>query len=172
MILSPQELKEVYQGLVLQMGHPDPIGYMTRAFLSSGGDTEYFGTDGKMGFMPVEPERVVNMVGNVDISSLQGNVVATLTMDMMYFEAYQTITDMIVAFHYGEQAISDDGNYTGEIKKFLDEVDGARSAMRDIVAPPRATVRDVMNMMKAQLTGMNKADKLTMDVMNLILEER
>lgn len=172
MILSPQELKEVYQGLVLQMGHPDPIGYMTRAFLSGGGDTEYFGTDGKMGFMPVEPERVVNMVGNVDISSLQGNVVATLTMDMMYFEAYQTITDMIVAFHYGEQAISDDGNYTGEIKKFLDEVDEGRGTMRDIVSPPRATVRDVMLMIRDQVFGTNKPDKLTMDVVNLILEER
>lgn len=172
MILSPQELKEVYQGLVLQMGHPDPIGYMTRAFLSSGGDTEYFGTDGKMGFMPVEPDRVANMVGNVDISSLQGNVVATLTMDMMYFEVYQTITDMIVAFHYGEQAISDDGNYTGEIKRFLDEVDEGRGTMRDIVSPPRATVRDVMLMIRDQVSGTNKPDKLTMDVVNLILEER
>ena len=172
MILSPQELKQVYEGLVLQMGHPDPIGYMTRAFLSSGGDTEYFGTDGKMGFMPVEPERVANMVGNVDISSLQGNVVATLTMDMMYFEAYQTITDMIVAFHYGEQAISDDGNYTGEIKRFLDEIDEGRGTMRDIVSPPRATVRDVMLMIRDQVSGTNKPDKLTMDVVNLILEER
>lgn len=172
MILSPQELKEVYQGLVLQMGHPDPIGYMTRAFLSSGGDTEYFGTDGKMGFMPVEPERVANMVGNVDITSIQGNVAATVTMDMMYFDVYQTIEDMIVAFHYGEEAISIDGEYTGEIKKFLDEVDENRSVMRDVVSPPRATVKDVMRMIQGQFDGVNKPDKLTIDVVNLILEER
>lgn len=172
MILSSQELKEVYQALVLPMGHPDPIGYMTRAFLVSGGDTDYFGTDGKMGFMPVEPERVTTMVGNVDVASLQGNVVATITMDMMYFEMYQTIEDMIVAFHFGEDSVSVDGNYTGEIKQFLDQVDAGRSNMRDIVSPPKATVKDVMKMIQDQFSGVNKPDKLTMDVVNLILEER
>lgn len=172
MILSPREFKEVYQALVLPMGHPDPIGYMTRAYISSGGDTEYFGIDGKIGFMPVEPQRVATMVGNVDVASLQGNVVATITMDMMYYEMYGTIEDMIVAFHFGENAISMDGNYRGEPRTFLDQVDEGRGSMRDIVSPPRATVRDVMKMIQQQFSGVNKPDKLTMDVVNLILEER
>lgn len=173
MILTAQELREVYEGLVLPFGHPDPIGYMTRAYLLSGGDTDYFGGDGKVGFMPVEPERAAVMIGVQDVASLQNNVAATVTMDMMYFQMYQDIDNMIVAFHFGEQAVDEvTGTYTGDIKSFLEEIDDARGIMREIVSPRRATVNDVLVMLRDYMTKKEKPSKLLLEVVEGILEER
>lgn len=173
MILGPQELREVYEGLVLPFGHPDPIGYMTRAYLLSGGDSDYFGGDGKVGFMPVEPERAMTMIGVQDVASLQNNVATTVTMDMMYFDTYRDIDSMIVAFHFGEQAVDEaTGAYTGNIKTFLEEIDNARGMMRDIVSPPRATLNDVLKMLKDYISRTDKPSKLLLEVVEGILEER
>lgn len=173
MILGPQELREVYEGLVLPFGHPDPIGYMTRAYLLSGGDSDYFGGDGKVGFMPVEPERAMTMIGVQDVASLQNNVATTVTMDMMYFDTYRDIDSMIVAFHFGEQAVDEaTGTYSGNIKAFLEEIDNARGMMRDIVSPPRATLNDVLKMLKDYISRTDKPSKLLLEVVEGILEER
>lgn len=173
MILTAQELREVYEGLVLPFGHPDPIGYMTRAYLLSGGDSDYFGGDGKIGFMPVEPERAATMIGVQDVASLQNNVAATVMMDMMYFNMYRDIDNMIVAFHFGEEAVDEvTGTYTGNIRAFLDEVDNGRGVMREIVSPPRATLNDVLRMLKDYVSKTDKPSKLLLDVVEGILEER
>lgn len=172
MILSGQQLKDVYQALVLPMGHPDPIGYMTRAFLFSGGDPDYYGGDGKVGFMPVEPERAAEMTGNGEVATLQNNVSTTVVMDLMYFQQYGTVNDMMVAFHFGEDAISPEGNYTGELAEFIDSVAELRPSMRDIVSPRRATLKDVIKMLKNQLDRKNVPTKGMMEVVERILEEK
>lgn len=172
MILSGQQLRDVYEALVLPMGHPDPIGYMTRAFFFSGGDPDYYGGDGKVGFMPIEPERATELTGNGEVATLQNNVSTTVVIDLMYFQQYGTVNDMMVAFHFGEDMISPDGNYTGELGEFIETVNELRLSMKDIVSPRRATLKDVIKMLKDQLERKNKPSKGMMEVVERILEEK
>lgn len=173
MKLAPRQFREIYEGLVLALGHPDPIGYVTRAFIMSGGDDAYYDAEGRVGFMPVDPARVQTMVGTQNVASLRDNVAATVTMDLMFFQQFGTIEDMIVAFHFGEDRVNEVGDgYKGDIKAFLDEVDNGRGAMREIVSPRRATVEDVLKMAKASMEGSNKPNKLVLDVVNRILEDK
>lgn len=172
MTLTGQQLKGLYQALVLPMGHPDPIGYMTRAFLLTGGDPDYVGGDGKIGFMPVEPQRAIEMTGNSDVTTLENNIATTIIMDLMYYQQYRTVDDMVIAFHFGEEAISVDGSYTGAFREFLDSVEELRPVVKDIIDPPRATLKDVIKMLKDQLSGSNKPSKAMMELVERILEER
>lgn len=172
MILSGQQLKGLYQALVLPMGHPDPIGYMTRAFFLTGGDPDYVGGDGKIGFMPVEPQRAIEMTGNSDVTTLENNIATTIIMDLMYYQKYQTIDDMVIAFHFGEESISPEGGYTGSLRGFLDSIEELRPSVKYIVDPPRATLKDVIKMLKDQLSGNNKPSKAMMEVVERILEEK
>ena len=173
MILSSQELKQLYRGFLSQFGHPDPLGYIARALLESEGNPAYYGVDGKAGFLPVLPQRAAEMTGSSDVSTLQGNVTATITMDLMFMEQYRNVEDMIVAFHFGEEAVSPgEEDYTGRAKSFLASVALLRPEVASIVDPPRATVNDVMKAIRDSLDGSVKTSKITKDVVNKILEER
>jgi len=172
MELSAAQLKEVYNGILLPLGHPDPFGYIARALYVSGGDDEYYDIDGKQGFMPVLPERAAQMTGNVNVYALADNVSTTAIMDRMFFEQYGSIDDMIVAFHFGEDAvIVGDDIYSGTIKRFLDVINESRPEVRSIVIPPRATLADVIGMLSKQLAGRNKAGRNVVNVIKGILEQ-
>ena len=85
---------------------------------------------------------------------------------------YRDIDNMIVAFHFGEQAVDEvTGTYTGDIKSFLEEIDEARGMMREIVSPRRATVNDVLVMLRDYMTKKEKPSKLLLEVVEGILEE-
>lgn len=171
MELSNRELRQVYEVLVLPMGHPDPIGYMTRALLLSGGDPEYWGAENKVGFMPVDPALALEMVGIQDVVSLQNNVTTTIIMDQMYYQALGNVTDMIVAFTYGSDYVTVDGTYSGGIAKFLNDIDDLRPEVQAIISPRRATVEDVMRMIELELKGSNKPSKRMLNVVEKILED-
>lgn len=169
--LSGTELRQVYEMLVKPMNHPDSIGYMTRALLLSGGDPDYWGSEEKVGFMPVNPSLAFELTGVQDVTTLANNISATIIMDLMYYEAFGNVTDMVVAFTYGSDAVTIDGSYTGGIAAFLNDIEEMRPNVLRIVSPPRATVRDVLEMVKEQIQG-RKPDKGALKVVNMILEKR
>lgn len=169
--LSATELRQVYEVLVKPMNHPDPVGYMTRALLLSGGDPDYWGSEEKVGFMPVNPSLAFELTGVQDVATLANNVSTTIIMDLMYYQAFGNVTDMVVAFTYGSDAVNIDGSYTGGIAAFLNDIEEMRPNVLTIVSPPRATVKDVLNVVKEQLQG-RKADKGALKVVNMILEKR
>lgn len=142
MILETQELLQLYEAVVKPFGHPDPLGYMARALLESEGDPDYIDVEGKRGFMPVDPARALEMTGASEIQSLQSNLVATLTMDRMLFEDYRSIDDMIIAFHYGDDATS--GDKTKSQSDFIALVNEGRQDVHRLMYPPFATVKDVI----------------------------
>lgn len=172
MIVSDTELRGIYEQVVMAMGHPDPIGYITRAIMRSGGESEYIGGDGKMGFMPIEPERAQEMVGSENMLDLYMNVMTTVTIDMMYFSQYNDIEDMIIAFHWGEEAVTETDGRTKEQKQFLKDLEEGRKEIAKIVSPPRATVEDVMRMIRDEVMGKNKPKKVVLDLVNLMLGEK
>ena len=86
MILTDDELRGLYEAVIRGSGHPDPIGYMASIILTSEGDPDYIGADGKMGLMPVTPDYAASLVGATEVLSIQANVIATLAMDMLLFE--------------------------------------------------------------------------------------
>lgn len=172
MELSNRELRQVYEVLVLPMGHPDPVGYMTRALLLSGGDPDYWGVEQKVGFMPVDPALALEMVGVQDVVSLQNNVTTTVIMDQMFYQAYGNTTDMIVAFTYGMDAVSLDGTYSGGIAQFLNDIDDMRPLVRNIVSPPRATLNDVIKMVNDHFKKGPRPGKKVLNAVNNILENR
>lgn len=168
MIVSDADLRGIYEQFVRPMGHPDPIGYVTRAIMCSAGETEYVGGDGKMGFMPIEPARAQEMVGTTNMLDLPSNVMTTVTIDMMYFDQYNSLDDMVIAFHFGEEDISLAG-YSKEQKRFLKDLEQARVEIGKLVSPPRATVEDVMRLMRDELQGKRKAKKVVFDLVNIML---
>lgn len=143
--MTSRELRVLYESIVKPFGHPDPMGYMTRALIMTEGDPDYIGMDGKRGFMPVDPSRALEEVGVSDVQSLQGNVIATLTMDRMLFESYRTINDMIIAFHFD---MGDEETWESQpkYKSFIKDIDDSRDDARLMVYPPRATVKDVIKL--------------------------
>lgn len=172
MILAPSQLRDVYEALVVPMGHPDPIGYMTRAVVMSGGDDEYVGGDGKLGFMPVDPTTALEMTGNGNVYTLQDNVSVTVTMDLMFFQTYGRLEDMMIAFHFGEELIPGDGVYRGRVKSFIDNVNELRKDMRDVVSPRRATVKDVFKLLKGYLEENQNTNKDIIQVIEKIMEDK
>lgn len=172
MILAPSQLRDVYEALVVPMGHPDPVGYMTRAVIMSGGDDEYVGGDGRLGFMPVDPRKALEMTGNGNVHDLQNNVSVTVTMDLMFFQSYGTLEDMMVAFHFGEELISGDGNYRGRVKTFIDDVNELREDMRKIVSPRQATVKDVFKLLREYLEKDQNINKDIIQVVEKIMEDK
>jgi len=145
MILETNELTQLYEAVIKPFGHPDPSGFMTRALLLSEGDPDYVGLDGKRGFMPVDAGLALEMTGATEIQSLQANLVATLTMDRMFFELTGDIDDMIIVFHYGVETL-ETGTPSGAIS-FLKEVNDARGDMINLMYPPMATMDDVIKAM-------------------------
>lgn len=152
MILTQTELLELYEGVVKPFGHPDPLGFMTRALLLSEGDPDYVNLSNEVGFMPVVPDRALDMVGASEVQSLQGNVVATLAMDRLNFDKYRGIDEMILVFHFGESVIQSGPNK--EQRDFLNEVKEARPDTYDLLYPRMATVADVI-----EVLGKSNVDK-------------
>lgn len=144
MILSVDELRGVYESAVRASGHPDPIGYMARAILDSGGDPDYIGVDGKVGFMPVHPDYAAKLVGATEVQSLQGNIIATLAMDIILFQQTQDLRMSMILFHDGQDATQQASDETQDI---LDELDDARQHMHDTLFPRLATVEDVIKLL-------------------------
>jgi len=145
MRLTERELLELYEAVVKPFEHPDPLGYMVRALLVSEGDPDFIDGDGDRGFMPVNPSRATETTGVQEVQSLQNNVIATLSLDRILYENYQSIDDMIIAFHFGDEAVAEE--YTGEQKAFLDAVNDGRPEVEDLLYPPLATVEDVIKLL-------------------------
>lgn len=145
MKLGQEELMQLYEAVVKPFEHPDPLGYMVRALLVSEGDPDFIDGDGDRGFMPVSPSRATQMTGVQEVQTLQNNVIATLTMDRMLYEQYQSIDDMIVAFHFGEEVVQEE--YQGDEKAFLEAVTEAHEDVEDLLHPPLATVDDVISLL-------------------------
>lgn len=158
MQLTVSELQEIYESVIKPFGHPDPVGYMVRALLTSDGDADYVGLDGKRGFMPVDSKRAFDMVGSQEVQSLQGNLVTTLAMDrMLYTQEQGSIDKMVVAFHWGyasEEA-------TKEQLEFLNEIQQERGDMYSLLFPRNATVKDVVEMIDSGLVNdkLNQVNK-------------
>jgi len=169
MILTERELRAVYEAIVKPFGHPDPIGYMTRALLMSGGDTEYYDVDGKIGFMPIDPAVALETLGVQDVSTLEGNLGATLTLDQMYFAEYGSVSDMVVAFHFGRDAV--DVELDDDAMDLLNAIEEARPDVREIISPPRAKVQDVIRIIYNQLSREPTPKKSVLNLVTKILEK-
>lgn len=160
--MTHNELRSLYDSVVKQSGHPDPVGYMARAVAFSDANPDYIDIEGRQGFMPVTPDRALKEVGAKNVSILENNVPATLAMDMLYFEQFGRIEDMIVAFHEGVDAV---GNPSDDLRELLDNLPELRQGMTEIIAPRLATVDDVI----AILTKPNKPDKDRLEAFKQIL---
>lgn len=141
--LARDELEQLYTGVVQKAGHPDPLGYMARAIMMSGGNPDYIDVEGKAGFMPVKPELAQSAVGAVDVHSLMGNVVATLAMDRLYFQQRGTIEGMVTMFHSGATALRPNK----DTKEMLAELPAAREDIYNMIFPRKATVDDVITLL-------------------------
>jgi len=139
MILDSLQLREIYEGFIKPFGHPDPIGFVTRALLLSEGDDEYIGDGGKFGFMPMTIEQATE-VGVTDVFGLQTNVTAALAIDRVNYENLGNSNDMIVAFHYPNDDIT-------EHKEFIDQIDESRADTHRIMYPRLATRKDVIELL-------------------------
>lgn len=145
MILPTEQLVQVYEGVIKPFGHPDPLGFMTRSLLMSEGNPDFIDVEGKQGFMPALPEVALEMTGATEIQSLQGNLIATLTMDRMFFDKYRSINDMMIAFHFGEDAALNERS--GKQMSLINDVNEAREDTQDLMYPPMATVNDVIKVL-------------------------
>lgn len=145
MKLTDLQLRQIYQAVVKTSGHPDPVGYMARAIVFSDGDPDYVDIEGKMGFMPVTPDRAMEEVGSSDVQSLQGNILTTLAMDIQYFSNLKTIEGMVIAFHEGIAALQQ--QRSEEMTDLLDALPQLRSDVLEILSPRLATVEDVIKLM-------------------------
>lgn len=145
MILGAKELLNIYEGVIKPFGHPDPLGFVTRALLKSDGDPDYIAVDGSRGFLPIQPELTLEMTGATEVQSLQGNLIAALTIDRMFFDQFKSVDRMIVATHYGENAVEDEPR--GKQKKFIDQINDSREDTRLLMYPPMATVSDVIGVL-------------------------
>ena len=142
-MLSPRELEEVYTAIVSTSGHPDPLGYMARILLTSGGEPNYVDVGGKLGIMPVTPDYALESVGASDVQSLQGNIIATLAMDIQLYAVARNIEKMIIQFHDGLDASS----ASEETQGIIDGIPETRQAVVELMFPRRATIEDVIDML-------------------------
>lgn len=144
--LTAQELQDVYNAMVKPIGHPDPVGFMARALLRSGGDPDYIGVDGTMGFLPLDADRALAELGALDVQSLEGNIGAALAADVQNLEKAGTLRGMMILTHDGDE------NPSPETQAMLDDLDAAKVEMKEILFPRLATVEDVIMVLKARKT--------------------
>lgn len=141
MMLSDDEIRTEFNASVVQSGHPDPVGYMSRIMLTSEADPEYVDVLGKVGIMPVDPEYAADLVGAFEVQSLTNNIVATLHMDIMLYQQLQDLELMVIAFHDGLAAV----DASEETQAILDALPETRVAMTELLYPRLATVDDVID---------------------------
>lgn len=144
MILTPQEFRDIYDALVSKSGHPDPMGYMARIMLTSGGDPDYMDSKGRHGLMPTTPEYAKQLVGSSDVVTLEGNIMTTLAMDSILFDRTGTLEAMINFFHSL-------GNVAGntESHQILKHLEEATDEMEKMIHPPIATFKDVVDFLSS-----------------------
>lgn len=147
MILSVEELRGIYESVVRGSGHYDPVGYMARIILTSGGDPDYIDADGRMGLLPTSPNYAASLVGATEVQSLQGNVIATLAMDISIFQQTQDVDMALVLFHDGEDANASPSPETQEI---IDNLPDARTVMYDTLFPRLAKVSDIISLLDGE----------------------
>lgn len=151
MILTDEQLRTLYQGVIKPFQHPDPIGFVTRALLLSEGDPDF--ADGEFrGFLPLIPSIALDRVGAVEVQSLQSNVVAALSIDRLNFEDYQNIDDMVIATHFPDQLV---GQRSQAQIEFLSDIDEERSGVLEILEPRAATVDDVISVINNSRKSLN-----------------
>lgn len=149
MELSSRELLQIYESMIKPFGHPDPLGFITRVLLLSGGDPDYIDSDGNQGFMPVMADVAIEMTGVPEVQTLQNNLTATLTIDRLYFESLTSVDRMIIAFHFSEEEAT--GTLTNEHLDFLNDVNEGRKESLAILYPPIATVENVIELLNEDL---------------------
>ena len=166
MKLNDEELRALYETAVRTAGHPDPVGYMARALVFSEADPDYLDVEGKMGFMPVHPDRAIAEVGARDVQSLQSNVAATLAMDILYFDQFQSLEEMIIAFHEGVEVVAEPRSE--EMQELIENLPELREKMREIVLPRLATIDDVIKFMTNQPNPPKKQIEAFREILNAI----
>ena len=140
MKLTPTQLRLNYKSIIQAAGHPDPIGLMARILLLSEGDPDFIDIQGRMGLLPLTAEQGMQ-VQVTDVQSLQGNLLAAIALDKMYFAQYGTIKDMIIATHSNDQ-----GKLPSEYRDLLTHYEEAKQSTSKLLFPRLATVMDVMKL--------------------------
>jgi len=156
MELQDDELIMIYDGIVKNSGHPDPVGYMARAFLLSEFDPDFSLPDGTRGFMPVHPEFAYTLTGTADITSLEANLMTTLAMDLMIFERYGRIEDMMIKFHAADLEATEPNHL---LRGILGDMKEAKEELSKFLNPRPATVKDVVEILKSIIDLEDKATK-------------
>lgn len=149
MELSADQLRDLYGAMIRPIGHPDPIGFVARALLLTDGDPDYIDINDKQGFIPLDPDRVMQELGAMDVQSLEGNVSAALAMDIQNLERFGTMEDAIVATHDGAESV---GSPSEETRQMLDDLPEAREEVHALLFPRLATVDDVVKLLRASET--------------------
>ena len=85
------------------------------------------------------------MTGAQEVQSLQGNVIAALTVDRMNFEKYGTVEDMLVATHFPDE-IPDPFNRSNAQTELISAIAENRTDVHEIMYPPLAKVSDVIKL--------------------------
>ena len=153
MILTDDQLIELYQGVIKPFQHPDPIGFVTRALLLSEGDPD-FAEGNVRGFLPLDPAIASEQVGATEVQTLQSNVSAALAIDRLNFEEYRNIDDMVLATHFPEDDING-RDRTSAQRQFLSDIDEQRKGVLEILQPRLATVEDVIKMINNNRQSLN-----------------
>lgn len=161
MELNAEELRAVYDSMIRPIGHPDPIGFIARALLTSEGDPDYIDINGKMGFIPLDPERAMTELGVTEVQSLEGNISAALAMDIQNIQRVDTLEEMVVLTHDGESAPS------AETKQMLEELPQAKEEVHALLFPPLASVEDVIKLLRD--TDVAKPSKTRMNFFKELL---
>jgi len=149
MELTNAQLKLLYQSVIKQLAHPDPVGYIARALLETGGDPMYYGADDRVGFMPIDPWVAVEQTGISNMTDLNDNVMATVMVDKINFKKYGSIDSMIRAFQFGENEANNDQSV--KINAFIKSVNDTRSSVLEIVEPRMATLKDVITILEQSI---------------------
>ena len=155
--LTAEELRDVFEVMVKPIGHPDPVGFMARALLTSDGDPDFIDINGKQGFIPLHPDRVVSELGATDVQSLEGNVMTALALDIKYFEQFKDINKMITGTHQDFETAE---SPTAETRVILDELADARTETNEFMFPRLATVEDVINALRASVSDKPSKNRL------------
>ena len=155
--LTTDELRNVFEVLVKPIGHPDPVGFMARALLTSEGDPDYIDVNGKQGFIPLDPNRVALELGATDVQSLEGNVMTALALDMKYFQQFNNLNKMITGTHQDFETAE---NPTAETRLLLDELADAKVEVNELLFPPLATVEDVIDVLRASVNDTPSKNRL------------
>lgn len=158
MILTPEELRDVFEVLVKPAGHPDAMGLMARALLTSEGDPDYIDINGKQGFIPLDPDRAMLELGTLDVQSLEGNIMTAIALDIKYFDQYRDLKRMITATHQSADTASAPTAATSDLINALPE---AKIEVRDLMFPPLATVNDVISVLRASTNSKPTKARLT-----------